>query len=500
MPVRRLVECVPNFSEGRDESVIAALIAAVESVPGVVLLDRTSDPDHHRSVLTFVGPPDFVAEAAFQAVRVASQRIDLRRHGGGHPRVGAADVVPFVPISGVTMADCVALAKHVGARIGQELQIPVFFYEEAAVIPERRRLESIRRGGLEGLAVRMASDNAWKPDCGPARPHPTAGVTVVGARPVLVAFNVNLASRDLSIAKAIAKSVRASSGGLAHVKAIGVDLPSRRQVQVSMNLTDIDVTPLHVAYEAVREQAARAGVSIAESELIGLAPQRAVTGAARARLRLRSLEPAQVLETKLASAAAAAANDGLLAWPLADILTAVGAKEPTPAGASVAAWVAALAAQLGAKVRRIRPAAGQTESGPGGPASFSRLSDRLARLAEVDTRAYGAVLDAQRLNPTDPKREQALAEAMGTATQVPLEMAEAILELMQLLAQHLPELPTPLAADVQVARLLARGAVASMLVIVDNNMNRLNNQPLKQSLLTRRQTIESCLEGLPGLC
>lgn len=498
MRVRRLVECVPNFSEGKDESVIAALIGAVQSVPGVAVLDRTSDPDHHRSVLTFAGPPESVAEAAFQAVRIASQRLDLRTHHGVHPRVGVADVVPFVPISGVTMADCVALAKQVGARIGEELQIPVFFYEEAAAIHDRRRLESIRRGGLEELAARMASESSWKPDCGPARPHPTAGVTVVGARPVLVAFNVNLASRDLSVAKAIAKAIRASSGGLPHVKAIGVDLPSRQQVQVSMNLTDIEATPLYVAYEAVREQAARAGVSIAESELIGLAPQRAVTDTARAGLRLRSLAPAQVLESKLASVSAT--NDGLLAWSLADILASVGAKEPTPAGASVAAWVGALAAQLGAKVRRIRPAARQTEPGADALTSISRLSDRLAHLAEVDMTAYGAVLDAQRLSSTDPRRERALAEAMASATQVPLEMAEAILEVIQLLAAQVSGLPAPLAADLQVARLLARGALSSLLVIVDNNMNLLNNHTLKQSLLTRRDAIESCLEGLPGLC
>ncbi len=498
MRVRRLVECVPNFSEGKDESVVAALIGAVLSVPGVVLLDRTSDPDHHRSVLTFAGLPEAVAEAAFQSVRVACERIDVRTHHGVHPRVGAADVVPFVPISGVTMADCVALAKQVGARIGEELQIPAFFYEEAAAIPERRRLESIRRGGLENLAARMASDSAWKPDCGPARPHPTAGVTVVGARPVLVAFNVNLASRDLSVAKAIAKAVRASSGGLAHVKAIGVELPSRQQVQVSMNLTDIEVTPLHVVYEAVREQAARAGVSTADSELIGLVPQRAVTGAARAGLRLRRLEPDQLLETKLASAMAP--NDSLLTWPLVDILAAVGAKQPMPAGASVAAWVGALAAQLGAKVRRIHPVGSESELDSGTLASFSRLSAHLARLAEVDMKAYGALLDAQRLSHTDPSRERALAEAMATATQVPLEMAEAILELIQLLAHSLPGLPTPLAADAQVARLLARGALASMLVVVDNNLNRMNNQPLKGSLLARRDAIESCLEGLSGLC
>lgn len=227
----QIVECVPNFSEGRNPEVIQALAALVRSVPGVVLLDETKDPDHHRAVLTFAGRPYAVAEVAFQMARLASQLIDLRSHQGEHPRVGATDVMPFVPIRDISMQDCVQLARMVGQRIGNELKIPVFLYEQAASKPERKQLEWIRKGGMKGLADRMASDPGWAPDFGPKQLHPSAGATVVGARWPLIAFNVSLKTQDLSVAKAIAKVVRQSSGGLPSVKAIGVDLRSQGLVQ-----------------------------------------------------------------------------------------------------------------------------------------------------------------------------------------------------------------------------------------------------------------------------
>ena len=259
----QVVKCVPNFSEGRNADVVQALVRVVRSVPGVALLDETMDPDHHRAVLTFAGRPYAVAEVAFQMARVASQLIDLRSHHGEHPRVGATDVMPFVPIRGVSMQDCVQLARMVGQRIGNELKIPVFLYEQAASRPERKQLEWIRKGGLNGLADRMGSDPAWAPDFGPKHLHQTAGATVVGARGPLIAFNVNLKSQDLSIAKAIARAVRQSSGGLPFVKAIGVELKSHSLVQVSMNLTNHEETPLHVVLAAVQREAAVHGVEVA---------------------------------------------------------------------------------------------------------------------------------------------------------------------------------------------------------------------------------------------
>jgi len=295
----RIVECVPNFSEGRDAVTMRALIEAVRAVPGVAVLDHTMDPDHDRAVLTFAGAPEPVAEAAFQAAKTATALIDLRRHQGAHPRVGATDVIPFVPIRGVAMRDCVALANIVGRRIGGELKIPVFLYEQAATRPDRARLETIRLGGPAGLTHRMETNPEWTPDFGPHRLHPTAGATVIGARPILVAFNVNLGTNDLGIAKAIAKAVRQSSGGLEHVKAIGIPLTSRGHVQVAMNLVNIDETPVHVVFEAVRREAGRFGVQVAGSELVGLVPRRAVLQAEAQGRLIDSFDPSKILETRL---------------------------------------------------------------------------------------------------------------------------------------------------------------------------------------------------------
>ena len=287
--VDRIVECVPNFSEGRNQTTVRALVHAVESVPGVCLLDQTMDRDHHRSVLSFAGEPDAVAEAAFRAIRVATDLIDLRKHKGVHPRVGATDVVPFVPLRGATMQDCIHLAKRLGQRVGTELEIPVFLYEQAALHRDHAPLESVRRGGLQGLAFRMASDPDWTPDFGPPYLHKTAGAMVIGSRPPLIAFNVNLRSTDLALARCIAKDIRQSNGGLPHLKAIGVELASRQMVQVAMNLTDYSITPIHVAFEAVRARAAEQGVVVAGSEVIGLVPQAALIQAAAHSLDARTV-------------------------------------------------------------------------------------------------------------------------------------------------------------------------------------------------------------------
>ena len=298
----QIVECVPNFSEGRNAETVRALLDAVQAVPGVALLDHTMDVDHHRAVLTFAGAPEAVSDAAFQAAKTATALIDLRRHQGGHPRVGATDVIPFVPLRGVTMKDCAAVARQVGERIGRELGIPVFLYEQAAARPDRARLETIRLGGLDGLAHRLATDPDWTPDFGPCRLHPTAGATVVGARRILVAFNVNLKTTDLDVAKAVAQAVRQSSGGLAHVKAIGVPLAGRGLVQVAMNLVNIEETPVHVAFEAVRREAEQRGVRVAGSELIGLVPRQAVLQAEAGGIPIEAFDPSKVLETRLQQA------------------------------------------------------------------------------------------------------------------------------------------------------------------------------------------------------
>ena len=294
-----IVESIPNFSEGRDPGVIKQLENALVSIPGVALLDEHRDADHHRCVLTVAGSIESMEAAAFSVVAKASELIDLNRHAGQHPRLGACDVLPFVPLSGSTMEQCVQLAHRVGARIGRELRIPVFLYEEACERPFRKRLEQIRKEGPEALMKRMATDQAWSPDFGPAEPHPTAGVIAVGARYPLIAFNVLLQSHDLSLARDIARSIRASNGGLPSVKAIGLELKSQGCVQVSMNLTDYHQTPVHVAFEAVKRAAALKGVAVAKSELVGLIPQEALAQTEGHDLQLDALTQAQTLEHRL---------------------------------------------------------------------------------------------------------------------------------------------------------------------------------------------------------
>ena len=294
-----IVECVPNFSEGRRKEVIEAIAAAIASVAGVRVLDREMDADHNRSVITFVGDRGAVAEAALRGAEVAVERIDMNQHRGEHPRVGALDVLPFVPIAGVTMADCVALARSVGKRIADDLQVPVYLYEAAATRPERVALPDVRRGEYEGLKVGIATNPDRKPDFGPSRLHPTAGACIVGARPVLIAWNVNLKTTDVAVAKRIAKAIRESDGGLPAVRAKGFELGDRGLVQVSMNMVDYRKTSLVQAFEAIRALATKEGVEIAESEIIGLVPLDALVDGAIQYFKLNRFHREQILETRL---------------------------------------------------------------------------------------------------------------------------------------------------------------------------------------------------------
>lgn len=301
-----LVECIPNVSEGRRPEVVAAIrSAALAAGPGVLLLDWTSDADHNRSVLTFLGDGPALVRAMEAMVAEALVHVDLTKHEGAHPRLGAVDVIPFVPIRGVTASDCVALAKELGARLAERHGLPVYLYEDAAASEARRNLATIRKGEFEGLAEKMKSPE-WKPDFGPDAPHPTAGATVVGARSPLVAYNVNLGTSDLSVADRIAKGIRHLSGGYRFVKAMGVRLEARGIVQVSINMTNFEKTPLHRVFETVRSEAERFGVPVVGSEIVGLVPQAALVGAAEHYLRLESPAAPQVLENKLLDVAFAA--------------------------------------------------------------------------------------------------------------------------------------------------------------------------------------------------
>ena len=285
-----IVECVPNFSEGCDAAKVARIAAAIQSAPGVAVLDQTLDADHNRSVITFAGPPDAIAEGALRGIESAVAEIDLNRHQGVHPRIGAADVVPFVPIAGVTLAECARLAAHAGEEAWRRFRVPVYLYGAAATRPDRVALENVRR------EVRTEMDK--HPDFG-EDVHPTAGATVIGARNILIAFNVNLETADVAIARAIARKVRFSSGGLPHLKALGMLLRSRGIAQVSMNLTDFEQTPVHLAFQAVREAAARLGVKVASSEIVGLIPRKALEMAAGCDLQIENFRPEIILEDRL---------------------------------------------------------------------------------------------------------------------------------------------------------------------------------------------------------
>jgi len=499
----RIVECVPNFSEGRNPETVQALIDAVASVGGVRLLDHTMDHDHHRSVLTIAGEPDAMVEAVFRAIRVAMDLIDLREHIGVHPRVGATDVVPFIPIRGTTMQDCVQLAKRLGQRVGQELDIPVFLYERAALHPDHAPLESVRRGGLDGLAFRMESDPDWTPDFGPPHLHKTAGAVIIGARPPLIAFNVNLHSTNLELARAIAKTIRQSNGGLSHLKAIGVELASRRLVQVAMNLTDYEVMPLHVVFEAIQAQTALHSVAIAGSEIVGLVPQAALVEAARYALRLDQFHPTQILETKIEAALSPTGanqqkecregSEDLRRLALSQFVEAVAAATPIPGGGAVSAVAGALASALGVMGARLSRQS-VTEQ------RLAEIARRLNDLLQADGEAYRTFVEAAKLPKADSSRPIVLSSALHVATEIPLEIAERSAEAGALLYACSRAVKPRVQSDLKVGLIMAIAAGEAGLHTAKENLKIQPNQRLKRALQERVQQVSENLEELKALC
>ena len=476
-----LVECVPNFSEGRDPTTLEALKHAIIRVSGVRLLDVQADAAHNRSVYTFVAPPDAAVEAALGAMRVATERIDLTRHRGEHPRMGATDVVPFVPVRDVTMDDCVVLAQRLGERAARELGLPIYLYARAATRPERERLPDIRKGEFEGLKQRIGKDPAADPDFGPKRIHPTAGATAVGARPFLVAFNIYLDSSDVSIAKEIARGVRTSSGGLPAVQASGFEVEAK--AQVSMNLLDIDTTPPATVFTAVERAARARGVEILKSEVVGLIPERALLGAGAAALKLP--DPGEhLLEAKIR------ASEGPTVDQWFDALSSA---EPAPGGGSAAAFAGAMGAALVAMVARLtigRKAYASVE----GEArrvleAATDAMNVLRALVQADAAAYGLVRLAYQTPKTDPGRLGQIDQALLGAARTPLETARAAVAVIKL-AQAIRAVGNKNArSDATVGEQLARTALAGALENVRVNVAGLSDPSVGKALLEEAEEL-----------
>jgi glutamate formiminotransferase / formiminotetrahydrofolate cyclodeaminase len=478
--MKRLVECVPNFSEGRQVAKIDAIVNAMRAVPGVYLLARESDADHNRSVVTLVGEPEAVREAAVRGVGKAAELIDLTRQTGAHPRIGATDVVPFVPIDGVTIEDCVALANEAGREIWERFHIPVYLYEAAAQWPERTNLENIRRGQFEGLREEVQRNPQRAPDFGEPRLHPTAGATVVGARKFLIAYNINLNTADLDIAKRIAKTIRFSSGGMPCVKAMGVELRARNLAQVSMNLTDFEQTPIHQVFETVKREAERLGVGIVGSEIVGLIPRRAIEMTAEFYLKVEDFSSAQVLENRLEEslAEAAAKSHASLAALAQPFIDAVANPTPAPGGGSVAALAGSLAAALGQMVASIskkkKSLAAHADSLENMGGELRKASKALAEGIDRDAASYESVLTAHRLprdtSEAQKQRDEAIQHALMGAVNAPLEIARRAVEVFEALGQLEPMAGTSMLSDVRVGRMMAATSVRGALENVETNL------------------------------
>jgi glutamate formiminotransferase/formiminotetrahydrofolate cyclodeaminase len=478
--MNRIVECVPNFSEGRRQEVIDAIVEAITSAGDIYLLGREMDADHNRAVITIAGPPELIGEAAVRGVEAAMRHIDLTKQHGEHPRIGAADVVPFVPIRGVSLADCVEIAKRTGREIAERLKIPVYLYEAAAARPDRVNLENIRRGQFETLRQEIGTNPERRPDFGEARIHETAGATVVGARKPLIAYNINLHTADVGIAKYIATRVRFSSGGFRYVKAMGVLLKDRNQAQVSMNLTDFQQTSMELVFETVRREAERYGVSIASSEIVGLIPQRALEKTAEYYLRVENFKPEMILENRLdqvmsqsqsrAPASPPHTSNTRLADTVRPFVERVASPEPVPGGGSVAALAGSLGAALGQMAIRI------TKEKRTYVQHADRYADALDRLApytstlleliDADTEAYGQVLAAYKLPKGSSEREKAIQEGLIRATEIPSRTANCAAEALRVLEQVRSIIHANVATDLKVGMQMLRsclqGAIANM--------------------------------------
>jgi glutamate formiminotransferase len=471
-----LVESVPNFSNGRDKAVVDAIVDAMK-VPGVYLLDREMDADHNRSVITLLGDRETIAEAVIRGIGKAAELIDLNHHQGAHPRIGATDVVPFIPIEGVTIEDCVAIARQVGEAIWKRYQIPVYLYEAAATVPERQNLEDIRRGQFEGLREDILVNPARKPDFGDPRLHTTAGATVVGARKALIAYNVFLNTTEVDIAKKIAKAIRFSSGGLRYVKAAGFSV--RGLAQVSMNLTDFEQTPIARVFEFVKREAARYGVLPMSSEIVGLIPKKALEQAAEWFLQVENFDSSMILENRLAAVISGKMAVGGLRAGTEPFIEQLAAPTATPGGGSASAAAGAMAAALASMVAgmsRGKKAYLQYEQ------QLSQIIARLATLREelkagidADAESFQQVMAAHKLARASSDGDAQVDAATQKATQVPLETAQKSREVAQLVEALRPITNPNMASDLTVAAALAQAAITGALANIEINLGSLKD-------------------------
>jgi glutamate formiminotransferase/formiminotetrahydrofolate cyclodeaminase len=472
----KLVECVPNFSEGRRPEVVEQIKNAIAAVDGAHILDVSSDQSHNRTVVTFVAEVDAAVDAAFAGMKVARELIDLTKHQGEHPRMGATDVVPFIPLEGSTMEDCIVLAKKLGERAGKELGIPVFLYERAASRPDRENLADVRRGEFEGLRNEIGTNPNRVPDFGPAKIHPTAGATAIGARPFLVAYNVYLGpATNVAVAKEVAKAVRGSSGGLRYVKGLGLEVDG--QAQVSMNLVDTEKTPLYRAFDMVKMEAEARGVSPTWSEIVGLVPEQALFDTAARHIQLRDFSNNMVLERKVRAVAGGGES-------LGGYVASVAAPTPAPGGGSVSAHAGALGAALaqmvaGLTIGKKKYAAVEADMKKAA-LDAAALVNELSALGPRDAAAYGHVMQAYKLPGDKPedaeKRKAAIDQALLGAAEVPLETARACLRVLELAQIVAEKGNTNAVSDAGVAALLAEAACKGAVYNVRINVSSLDDK------------------------
>jgi len=471
-----LVECVPNFSEGRDKVKVDAIVAAMK-MDGVYLLDREMDADHNRCVITIVGGREAIQEAAIRGVGRAAELIDLNQHRGAHPRMGAADVVPFIPIEGVSIEDCVAMARHAGEQIWKRYQIPVYLYEAAATMPERQNLENIRRGQFEGIRDEIATNPARRPDFGEPRVHPTAGATVVGARKFLIAYNVFLNTPDVEIAKKIAKAVRFSTGGLRFVKGAGFLV--RGLAQVSMNLTDFEQTPVHRVFEFVKREAARFGVMPVSSEIVGLIPKKALEQAAEWFLQVENFDSSLILENRLSAVMGGKMAIGGFRAGVEPFVEQLAAPTATPGGGSAAAASTAMAAALAtmvASMSRGKKAYLQYERELSAAiARLATLREELKAAIDADAESYNSVMKAYKQAKESANADGLIDAALKQATSVPLNVAQRAHEVAEITEKLKPITNPNMKSDLTTALALARAAIVGALANVEINLESLKD-------------------------